>query len=345
MFRNTQISTLPGLSLIRTLCAFSILFGHFYQFGDWGVVESARIWLPEVYLPVVTFFVITGFLMAWGFLHEEDRVGDISVTQSYQRRAIRILPLYYIGIAVGLLALWLCGKSLEGNLWGLLLLQPNITHILGTTPFPLWHYWFLGAEVTFFLLFPWLFKLSKNHRLPILIGLAVLWLLAKWGSRFVLGKGFVYHYLGATPIDVLLFGSIVAILFYEQRVWLINLCSQIWFALVAWALFLTTQLWVPLLPAPVRSLVIAIISVAVILSGFCGHSVLENKVSQFFSKISYGIYIFHPIVIFVCAEVAKNISNTYECYKGGGYLWLFVVVCVTVLLSWGMHRLVDRKKA
>lgn len=344
MFRNTQISTLLGLSLIRTLCAFSILFGHFYQFGDWGVAESARIWLPEVYLPVVTFFVITGFLMAWGFLHEENRVGNISVTQSYKRRAIRILPLYYIGIVIGLLALWVCGGKLDGNIWGLLLLQPNITHILGTTPFPLWHYWFLGAEVTFFLLFPWLFKLSKNHRLPILIGLAVLWLLAKWGSYIVLGKGLAYRYLGVTPIDVLLFGSIVAILFYEQRAWLINLCSQIWFAIVAWALFLTTQLWVPLLPSPVRYLVIAIISVMVILSGFCGHPVLENKITQFFSKISYGIYIFHPIAIYVCAEGVKRIGCTCE-YKWGGYAWLFVVVLITITLSWGMHRLVDRKKA
>ncbi len=336
-------NSLPGLSILRTICAFSILFGHFYQFGRWDVAQTAHVWLPEVYLPVATFFVITGFLMAWGFLHEEERAGDICVAQSYKRRAIRILPLYYIGIAVGLLTLWACKGTFEGNIWGLIFLQPNISHILGTTPFPLWHYWFLGAEVTFFLLFPWLFKLSKKHRLPILIGQASLWLLAKWGSYIVLGKGLVYRYLAATPIDVLLLGSIVAILFYEQRAWLISLCGQVWFALVSWALFLTTQLWVPVLPSPVRSLVIAIISVMVILSGFCGHPVLENKVTQFFSKISYGIYIFHPIVLYACSEGAKRLCCTCE-YKWGGYLWLFVVVLITIALSWVMHRLVDKKK-
>lgn len=327
MSRNTQTTILPGLSILRTICAFSILFGHFYQFGDWGVVESARIWLPEVYLPVVTFFVITGFLMAWGFLHEEDRVGDIRIAQSYRRRAIRILPLYYIGIAVGLLALWLCGKSLEGNLWGLLLLQPNITHILGTTPFPLWHYWFLGTEVTFYLLFPWLFKVSKKHRLPILIGVATIWFLAKWGTYFILGKGLVYRYISISEIDNILLGSIAAILFYQQREWLVRICSKLWFAILVWALFLSTQVWVPMLPSLTRSTIIAVISVMLILSCFCGHSVLENRVSQFFSKISYGIYIFHPIVIFVCAEVAKNISNTYECYKGGVFVAIRSNLC------------------
>ena len=325
---------LPGLSIVRTICAFSILFGHFYQFGDWGVLEKTPIPLPEIYLPVVTFFVITGFLITWGFLNEESQDGDIGIINSYKRRAKRILPLYYIGIIVGLLALWLCGDPIKGNLWGLFALQPNITHILGTTPFPLWHYWFLGTEVTFYLLFPLLFKISRQHRLHIIAAVAILWILLKWGSYFVFGKGLVYRYLGVTEMDTLLFGSVAAILFYEQKTWLLRVCNNLWFAIISWGLFLTTQLWVPLLPSPVRSLIIALFSLMVILSSFCGHPVLENRFSQFFSRISYGIYIFHPIVIYVCAEVLKH----YQLNIGLPLSVLLVVVLTTVL-AYLMHSI------
>lgn len=327
-------NNLPGLAIIRTICAFSILFGHFYQFGDWGNLELVPVALPEIYLPVVTFFVITGFLMTWSFLHEEQATGDISVSTSYKHRAKRILPLYYIGIVVGLLALWVCGDRVEGNLWGLVFLQPNITHLLGTTPFPLWHYWFLGVEVTFYLLFPLLFKISRQHRLPIIASVAFIWLLAKWGAYIFLGKGFVYHYLGMTQIDTILWGSVVAILFYKQQHWLIRICRSVWFTIFAWALFLSTQLWVPLLPSPIRSLVITVISIMVILSGFCGHPVLENRVTHFFSKISYGIYIFHPIMIYVCAEGLKLLP-----LQLGLVVSVAIVVLVTIGIATLMHHL------
>ncbi|MCQ2078111.1 MAG: acyltransferase [Bacteroidaceae bacterium] len=334
---NNLSNKLPGLAIIRTICAFSILFGHFYQFGDWGNLELEPVALPEIYLPVVTFFVITGFLMAWTFLQEEDTSGDISIISSYKRRARRILPLYYIGIIVGLLALWVCDGKLDGDLWGLLTLQPHITHLLGTTPFPLWHYWFLGVEVTFYLLFPFLFKISRRHRLPIIVGVAFLWLLVKWSAYFFLGKGFVYHYLGMTQMDTILWGSAVAILFYKQQPWLIKICRSLWFTILAWALFLTTQLWVPLLPSLIRSLVIAFISIMVILSGFCGHPILENKVTHFFSKISYGIYIFHPIMIYVCAEGIKHLPLHINLIAS-----ISIVVVVTIGLATAMHKLVDR---
>ena len=130
---NNLSNNLPGLAIIRTICAFSILLGHFYQFGDWGDLELAPVALPQIYLPVVTFFVITGFLMTWSFLHEEQATGDISVSTSYKRRAKRILPLYYIGIVVGLLALWFCGDRVTHFLskisYGIYIFHPIMIYV------------------------------------------------------------------------------------------------------------------------------------------------------------------------------------------------------------------------
>jgi len=332
MSQQPTSSQLPGLSIIRTIAAFSVLFGHMYQFGSWGVSEAQRAWLPEIYRPVTTFFVISGFLITWGLLREFDNEGDVNVKGAYKRRAKRILPLYYIGIAVGFGALLLLGGKIEGNVPLLLLLMPNISHAMGTTPFPMWHYWTLGTEVMFYLWFPWIVKYGRKYLLQIVIAICAVWILLKFGSYAIIGKGFIYRFVSVTQFDTIMFGSIGAILFYEGRVWLQKVCSTLWFTVVAWTLFLTSQLWVPQLPSPIVSDVIGIISLMLILSAFYGHPVLENRFTQYIGRLSYGIYIFHPIVIYVLSTLCIRHQIVCE-YKRGGYIEVFAVICATLILS------------
>lgn len=319
MSQPTTSGQLQGLSIIRTIAAFSVLFGHMYLFGTWGVSEAQRAWLPEICLPVTTFFVLSGFLITWGLLRVYDKAADIDIKNTYQRRAKRILPLYYIGIAVGFGALLLLGGHLEGNPTWLLLWFPNISHVLGTTPFPLWHYWYLGTDIMFYLWFPWIVKYGRRYLLQIVVGICAGWMLLKFASYTFLGKGFLYRFVSVTQFDTIMLGSIGAILFYEGRDWLQNICGSLWFAIVIWVLFLTTQLWVPMLPSPICAEVIAVISLALILSAICGHPVLENKFTQYIGKLSYGIYIFHPIVIYALSTLCVQHNVVCECNWGRVY--------------------------
>jgi len=329
MHNNANKQILPGLSIIRTLAAFSVLFGHFYQFGSWNIVDSNRAWLPEIYLPVTTFFVISGFLITLGLLREQDRTGYVNIGKAYQRRAIRLLPTYYIGIAIGLLALWGFNGSIEGTYALLFCLLPNLSHALGSTPFPFWHYWTLGTEIMFYLWFPWVIKYFRKYLLQIVITICALWLSLKWGSYIFLGKVFFYRFVCITQFETIMLGSIGCILFYEQKEWLFRICSTKWFAIISWALFLSSNLWCPLLPSPVSSDAIAIVSIMTILSAFCGKPILENKLTQYFGKISYGIYIFHPIIIYAVAEVCTHlcIPTTFVWIE---YLKVLVVILFTI---------------
>lgn len=333
---------LPGLSIIRVIAAFSVLFGHFYQFGRWGDVP--HIWLPEIYTPVTTFFVISGFLIAWGLLREVDRTGDVDITNAYKRRAIRILPLYYIGVLLGFAALWTWGDSIEGNVPLLLCLMPNLAHALGEGVFPLWHYWTLGTEVMFYLWFPWIIVWCRKYLLQVLCAIGIGWMLLKWGCYVVLGKGFVYRFVCVTQFDTIMMGAVAAMLFYEDRAWLRRICSNWGFTLISWCLFLSTNLWMEFLPSPVRAEMIAMLSVMVILSGFYGHPVLENKVTQYVGNLTYGIYLFHPIVIYFCSHWT-TLCNTMCEYNKGGYAVAFAIICLTVGLSAMLHHLVEKSLA
>lgn len=326
---------LQGLSIIRTLAAFSVLLGHYYQFG-FGKISATHIWLPELYTPVVTFFVISGFLIAWGLLKEQDKTGSVNIVYAYQKRAIRILPLYYIGIGLGILSLWICGDKLDGNVSLLLLGMPHISHILGSTPFPMWHYWTLGAEIMFYLWFPWLIKFCRKYVLQVVAAICIGWFILKIGTYALLGKGYVYRFVSVLHTDSIMLGSLAAILFYKECKWLINLCQSGWFVVCSWILFLSTNLWAEYIPSPFRAEVIAILSVMVLLAGFCGHPMLENKVTQYLGTISYAIYIFHPIMIYgisyACSAWNIHCESMIEEY---------IRVTIVLLLTIGISALAN----
>ena len=56
-------------------------------------------------LGVSLFFVLSGFLITYLLLAEQDIYGSISVKKFYSRRILRIWPLYYLIVTLGLFVL------------------------------------------------------------------------------------------------------------------------------------------------------------------------------------------------------------------------------------------------
>ena len=327
---SSHSAYLPGLSIIRTLAAISVLFGHMWQFGEWGV--DIKVHLPEIYLPVTTFFVISGFLITWHLLREQDTAGDINILNAYKRRALRILPQYYLGIIVGVIALWMLRGSFSGKWSLLLLLAPNISHVMGGTPFPFYHYWTIGVEVVFYLFFPWIIKYGRKYLLQIVTSIILVWMCLRV-TTYIFDRDMLYRFVGTLQFDTILLGAMGAILFYEGREWLQYLCESKWFVLISWLLFLTSNLWAVLLPAIIRADMIALVSLSVILSGFYGHPILENKFTQYIGKISYGIYIFHPIVIYVCSTLWGQCRILVTPTHYTGYLVSAIVLVLSIAVA------------
>ncbi|MBQ9417265.1 MAG: acyltransferase, partial [Bacteroidales bacterium] len=92
---------LPGLNGLRAIAALSVMWGHVFQpdFGGWGVEGFT---LPLANAGVTLFFVISGFLITYLLLNEQQRSGSVSVPKFYMRRILRIWPLYFIYMLVAL---------------------------------------------------------------------------------------------------------------------------------------------------------------------------------------------------------------------------------------------------
>src|SRR5690606_20639847 len=152
--RAPQRRDIQGL---RAVAVLAVIAGHVVHAPQGGFVG------------VDIFFVISGFLITGLLLREVDRTGTISFRRFYERRAKRILPAAVVVIAATIAgAFVLLGPSsgrdvaldglasavFAGN-WRFAL--EGVDYFAqGTPPSPLQHFWSLGVEEQFYLVWPWL---------------------------------------------------------------------------------------------------------------------------------------------------------------------------------------------
>lgn len=124
-------------------------------------------------LGVRFFFVISGFLITYLLLREQEARGRISLRHFYIRRALRILPVYFAYLCVIAALQWL-GKAHQAPItWA-----GDATFTVNFLPRGLvsGHLWSLAVEEQFYLLWP---------------GILVLLLARPWNLRWVLAMPFV----------------------------------------------------------------------------------------------------------------------------------------------------------
>ena len=104
-------------------------------------------------LGVRIFFVISGFLITHLLLVERGRSGTISLKAFYMRRALRILPAFYVFVGVAaLLTAWGVLENDRRDFFHALTYTMNYR---GTTDhFSLRHLWSLAVEEQFYLIWP-----------------------------------------------------------------------------------------------------------------------------------------------------------------------------------------------
>ena len=172
---------------------------------------------------VTIFFFLSGFLITTLMRAELDRKGCVNVGHFYLRRALRILPPFYLVVlAANLLALWLYplgtvyGPAMQAellfyaNYWGIYGINKEAP---GTGVV-----WSLAVEEHFYLLFPWLYIGMQKWRLPrqrqalLLWGLCALILAWRWILCVYMHANSTRIYLATdTRVDSILFGCALAV--------------------------------------------------------------------------------------------------------------------------------------
>jgi peptidoglycan/LPS O-acetylase OafA/YrhL len=212
----------PVLDGVRGIACMMVMGVHLSVLGAKRVPGV----LPNGFLGVDVFFVLSGFLITSLLLQEWSRTETISFKQFYLRRALRLLPALYLFVAIlGILGAVLGWNAMFGR-------KPWLA--VGSTLFYFsnWIYdlgglsitWSLSVEEQFYLLWPptLFLLLRRGVRLPVIIGGLVLvvtlvggWRLTLWGSQ-VASEGVMAAFMRTyqrtdTRLDAPLIGCIAAL--------------------------------------------------------------------------------------------------------------------------------------
>jgi peptidoglycan/LPS O-acetylase OafA/YrhL len=148
-------------------------------------------------------------------------------------------------------------------------------------------------------------KYNKRHVLAFVSVLFVCWFGAKLVAYIFLGKGITYRILGVTQFDCMMLGAMGAIMYYRKTEWFCNLCANRFVVIIAWVLFFSSGIYADYIPSSVRNEFIALISLLVIMAGLLRKPILENRVMNYLGQISYGIYVIHPLLLYVLTRLIK----------------------------------------
>jgi len=303
------------------------------------------------WIGVDLFFVLSGYLIGGQLLAEIDRNNRLNLPRFYTRRALRILPAYFVVLAVYfLLPLWREYPDMAQPLWKFLFSFQNIA-LHGGTAFS--HAWSLAVEDQFYLALPFiLLFLFWRPRGAIILSFAIViggvllraFLAAQnpsvdGGVSFRGFQAWIY-YPTWTRLDPLLFGvMIAAIEKFRPRLWeyLTNLAAWLWLpalALIIYALWLgegdhinfTACIWqFPLLAIGMAVLLICALSSRLPLRR------IAIPGAAFIASIAFSAYLVQKLVIHGVAEFCQAHGIDTKSAPALIGVELFVYAAATIL--------------
>jgi peptidoglycan/LPS O-acetylase OafA/YrhL len=232
---------IPALYGVRAVAVFLVILYHF----GFDSVNGA--------LGVEIFFTLSGFLITWLLLKENDATGTISFRGFYLRRTLRIFPAMYVYLLFGLAIHLVRGHQVPwADVVASTFYLENYHEAIFRTPDNyMGHTWSLAIEEQFYLLWPLVMYRLRNN-LPRLTTVLLAVIMGVWILRVVLHfglgvyQGYIYHSF-ETRMDQLAMGCLLAVLLKRE------VLTNVW-------RFITSRTYLP-------AIVIAVIAASSMLHG------------------------------------------------------------------------------
>ncbi len=316
-------------------------------------------------LGVTLFFVLSGFLITYLLISEKESTGTVQIKKFYMRRVLRIWPLYFLIIILGLFIfpfipvfnfpVWSVDTFLGygAKILLFLLILPNVSLIIyPAMPF-MKQTWSIGVEEQFYLIWPVIIKYSKNYLKPLLfisifflfITDFLFWVTNKSfmnGNRFLPMLNFLKQYFLSFRVGCMAIGGIAAYVVYFKKESILKIICLPLFQYFLYAIlifFLYKGISVKYIQNEFYSCIFA----AVIINlAYNKNSVLflSHKMFEFLGKISYGIYMYHPICILLSYKAALFIYGNVTSVLSNILLYSFTIL-LTIAVAFLSFKYVE----
>jgi peptidoglycan/LPS O-acetylase OafA/YrhL len=314
---------------------------------------------------VILFFALSGFLIT-GIVW--DSIGQRRLLLNfYARRALRILPLYFVVLLAALIYGLVQGSLLKDlkPLWIYLFFLQNFPYLRETAlsmwqTFPLYHLWSLAVEEQFYLIWPAILIYAENRRsarktalLVFCVGIAFcicIWMVPAFAvCRFEgLFDSFLLPYAGALSLG----GALALALRSRNRSGRVGKprrmvqqwaphafwCGIVIYLLVSWYsrsfLLHEPMQYVVSLPAVSIS---SVALISIVLRFGLTRSFFSLSPLVWLGRISYGFYMFHIVLQPWFNILAIKMAHDWH---GDAYQTdrLIIAFPITIIVSWLSYR-------
>jgi len=323
------------------------------------VLDHLFRWPAGGFIGVDVFFVISGFLISGSLVREVDRSGWVSLKGFYVRRARRILPAAITVLAVSVAAAYVLWPVLRADQtalaaaaslffaanWHFAVLGTDYLQADGPVS-PLQHFWSLGVEEQFYILWPWVIVLTfaagvrsayrrQQRRLLALVFCSVV-IVSFAFSLFMTARHPALAYFDSlSRMWELAAGALLALAASRVGRWSYQVRTVLqWVGLVV--LVAGVFLVSPHSAFPGPWAVLPVGGAILVIAGGCGwvptNALLTNRVSRYVGDISYSLYLWHfPVIVFTSSVAGEGAAQR---------IFMVVVMCTLAILSY--HHVENR---
>ncbi len=356
-----------GLNEIRAIAALCVLFHHveLYKFRDQ---------LPSLYHTflktfiselgkngVYIFFVLSGFLITYLLLEEKRVKTKINLKKFYIRRLLRIWPLYYLIIFIAFFLIppaagffesmqheahyFRLVKLLQNDFWTPLLLfmvfLPNLALKLKPAVVGASQAWSVGVEEQFYLIWPNIVNLVKSKYLaiPFIIIISLpYWAIPIKPSNPELAANIKY-FTDLVPIHIMGIGALAAFLLFQfPKVFATIFTNPI--------LFMINTIFLGILMSSgydkvLLGTVVALEIIFIIQTNFKIN--LRNSILNKLGEISYGIYMFHPIAMYLVYSFFNSVVPLKSNVVAYNIAVYSSIIGLTLILSYTSYHYFEKR--
>jgi peptidoglycan/LPS O-acetylase OafA/YrhL len=351
-----------NLNSIRFIAASLVIFNHIEHFKNLFHISNHYESINIIgKLGVVLFFVLSGFLISYLLFKEKEVTNTISIKSFYIRRILRIWPLYFLIVFLTFFIFpFVSFLTIEGfdktflwtDLFYKLILYitflPNLVlAIYGIMPF-VDITWSIGVEEQFYLIWPILNKKIKNKWL-IMASVILIYLIIK---RYIyyLPKNIhdiIENFWTMTPIDCMAIGGVFALLLYDNHKYVSKIRNFLYLKIVQWVTLILTIFLISIgykLPGFYYESYAILFGILILNFASNPNKIfsMENRVLNYLGKISYGLYMYHSILIVISIQICRfyNTQNDYIIYP---LSFILTILVASFSYNFFEKRFIDKK--
>ena len=362
-----RIKYFRGLNALRFFAAYLVFIQHaeqirlknnLFNLKDLSLFNNGG-------LGVTFFFVLSGFLISYLLLNEQRETNNISIKKFYMRRILRIWPLYFLLAIIGTLIIPFFLNLINHPYEMPYNFNEVILYYVFFSPFmvnilfghhllePLWS---IGVEELFYIIWAPLFKFLKKHILIIILSvMAIKFLLLFVSTEFQFPPNLT-KVIRMLQFESMAIGGLAAYIIYHRKK---KIESSILFSKLVQTiliLFILARVFAKkfLLENSIffdylynsgvlsQTLLTCSFTWLIVNISLNNRSLikLDNRIFNILGDISYGVYMYHMLIIFGIILILKNKLMGMSSVTAT-ILFYFIATVLILLVSFASKRIFE----